>query len=109
MRRSTYRPARYGVGVDREDATFISMLPPAAAGDPAKLVLGLGDGAATSVEEIHDAVANAVREGRSRVILQADGAVPHGAVIGLTSALADIEGITLHIGVQEMTASGASP
>lgn len=96
-------PARYGVGVEKDDAIFVTVLPPARAGAEPKMVLGLGDGPAATIEQIRSAVAAGVREGRPRVILQADGAVPHGAIIAMTSALAEVEGISLHIGVQERT------
>jgi biopolymer transport protein ExbD len=35
------------------------------------------------------------------VVLQADGAVPHGEVLKLAAAVTEVEGVTLHIGVQE--------
>jgi biopolymer transport protein ExbD len=94
-------PARYGVGVDRDDSTFVSVLPPARPGAEPRVVLGLGDGPPASTEQVQAAVAAGLKEGRHRVILQADGAVPHGTILALTSALAGIEGVTLHIGVQE--------
>jgi len=44
-----------------------------------------------------------VKEGRHKVILQADGDVPHGEVLKVAGAVAQIEGITVHVGVQELT------
>jgi biopolymer transport protein ExbD len=35
------------------------------------------------------------------VILQADGDVPHGEVVRVSSAMTEVEGVTVHIGVQE--------
>ena len=46
-------------------------------------------------------MADGVREGRRKVVLQADGAVPHGEVLKLAAAVTELEGVTLHIGVQE--------
>jgi biopolymer transport protein ExbD len=94
-------PARHGVGVEKDAATFISLIRPAAPGGEAKIVVGLGDGAPASLDAAKQAVAAGVREGQKKVVLQADGAVPHGEVLRVAGALADVEGVTLHIGVQE--------
>jgi biopolymer transport protein ExbD len=102
-------PARYGVGVERDGSIFVSVLPPSRAGGEPRLSLGLGDGPPATIEQVHAAVAEAVRRGETRVVLQADGAVPHRTILDLTSALADIEGISLHIGVQERTKGASSP
>ncbi len=37
------------------------------------------------------------------MIIQADGDVPHGEVLKVAGSVAQVEGITVHIGVQEMT------
>ena len=37
------------------------------------------------------------------MILQADGEVPHGEVLKVAGAVAQVEGITVHVGVQEQT------
>jgi biopolymer transport protein ExbD len=102
-------PARYGVGVDRDSSTFISILPPSRPGGESRLSLGLGDGPPATIEQVHAAVADAVRKGETRVILQADGSVPHRTILDVTSALADIEGVSLHIGVQERSAGATTP
>jgi biopolymer transport protein ExbD len=94
-------PARHGVGVEKDAAIFISMLKPARAGGEPKVVVGLGDGPAASLDQVKAAVAEGVREGQKKVVLQADGAVSHGDVLKVAGALAEVEGVTLHIGVQE--------
>ena len=38
---------------------------------------------------------------RRKVIIEADGDVPHGEVVKVAGAIAQIEGITVHVGVQE--------
>jgi len=40
-------------------------------------------------------------KGLRKVIIQADGEVPHGQVLRLAGAIAKVEGVTLHIGVRE--------
>jgi biopolymer transport protein ExbD len=93
--------ARHGVGVEERAATFLTLHKPAAPGAEPRLLLGHGEGPVATIEQARQVVRDGLREGRRKVILQADGAVPHGAVVKVASALADVEGITLHIGVQE--------
>src|SRR5262249_7678777 len=94
-------PARHGIGVEESSATFLTLLKPDAPGAEPRLLLGHGEGAAATLEQARQSVRDGVREGRRKVVLQADGAVPHGAVLKVASALAEVEGVTLHIGVQE--------
>src|SRR5262245_31025269 len=94
-------PARHGVGVEESAATFLTLLKPAARGAEPRLLLGHGAGSPATLEQARKFVHDGVREGRRKVVLQADGAVPHGEVVKVASALADVEGTTLHIGVQE--------
>jgi biopolymer transport protein ExbD len=35
------------------------------------------------------------------VIIQADGDVPHGEIVKVVGAVGQVEGITVHLGVQE--------
>jgi biopolymer transport protein ExbD len=93
--------AKHGVGVEKDAATFISILKPSAPGEEPKVVIGLGDGPRASIEQVKKAIADGVREGNRKVVLQADGAVSHGDVLKLAGAVTEVEGITLHIGVQE--------
>src|SRR5262249_54925486 len=94
-------PARHGVGVEESTATFLTLLKPAAAGATPRLLLGHGEGPLATLEQARRYVSDGVREGRRKVVLQADGAVPHGEVLKTAAALTEVEGITLHIGVQE--------
>lgn len=94
-------PARHGVGVEEHAATFLTLLKPDTPGGEPKLLLGNGDGPVASYDDVRNAVAKGVREGRRKVVLQADGAVPHGEVLKLAAAVTELEGVTLHIGVQE--------
>lgn len=93
--------ARHGVGVDESSATFLTLLKPAAPGAEPQVLLGNGDGPPATLDQIKQAVADGLREGKRKVVLQADGAVPHGEVLKLAGAVTEVEGVTLHIGVQE--------
>jgi biopolymer transport protein ExbD len=94
-------PARHGVGIPEATATFLTLLKPAAPGAEPRLLLGHGEGARVTLDQARKAVADGVRAGRNKVILQADGDVPHGEVIKVSSAMTEVEGVTVHIGVQE--------
>jgi biopolymer transport protein ExbD len=96
-------PARHGVGVDENSATFLTLARPSAPGSEPQLLLGHGEGAVATIEQARQAVADGVKQGRRKVILQADGDVPHGEVLKVAGAVAQVEGITVHVGVQELT------
>jgi biopolymer transport protein ExbD len=94
-------PARHGVGVEESAATFLTLLPPGSAGAEATVLLGNGSGTPATLDQVKAAVADGLRAGRRKVVLQADGAVPHGEVLKLAAAVTEVEGVTLHIGVQD--------
>lgn len=94
-------PARHGVGVEESAATFLTLLKPAAPGAAPALLLGNGAGRPVTLEQAKQAVADGLRQGKRKVVLQADGAVPHGEVLRLAGAVTEVEGVTLHVGVQE--------
>lgn len=94
--------AKHGVGVEETAATFLTLMRPESPGAEPRVILGnSGDGPPATIEEIKKAVADGLREGKTKVILQADGDVPHGDVLRTAATVSEIEGITLHIGVQE--------
>jgi biopolymer transport protein ExbD len=94
-------PARHGVGVEESAATFLTLLKPRAPGAEPRLIVGNGNGTPATLDAARAAVAEGVKKGRRKVVLQADGAVPHGEVLKVAGAMSEVEGITLHIGVQE--------
>jgi biopolymer transport protein ExbD len=79
----------------------LTLTKPATPGGETQLLLGHGEGAVATLEQARQAVVDGVREGRRKVILQADGDVPHGEVVKVAGAVAQVEGITVHVGVQE--------
>ena len=93
--------ARHGVGIEETAATFLTLLKPESPGAEPKLLLGNGGGPPVGLEEAKKSVAEGIAAGKRKVVLQADGAVPHGEVLKLIAAVAEIEGISLHIGVRE--------
>jgi biopolymer transport protein ExbD len=94
--------ARHGVGVEESAATFLLLAPASAPGGKPRLMLGAKGDAEVSLDEAVAAVSKGVTEGRRKVVLQADGAVPHGEVIALIGEITRREGgATIHVGVQE--------
>jgi biopolymer transport protein ExbD len=94
-------PARHGVGVEENAATFLTLLAPERPGAQPKLLLGNGEGPVVTLDQVKKAVIDGVRENRRKVVLQADGNVSHGEVLKLAAAVTEIEGVTFHIGVQD--------
>jgi biopolymer transport protein ExbD len=94
-------PARHGVGVEAKAATFLTLTKPAVAGGETQLLVGLGEGPVATLDQARQAVADGVKQGLRKVIIEADGDVPHGEVVKVAGAIAQIEGITVHVGVQE--------
>ena len=79
----------------------MTLTKPAGPGGETRLLVGLGEGPTATLEQARLAAADGLKKGRVKVILQADGDVPHGEIVKVVGALADVEGITVHIGVQE--------
>ena len=96
-------PARHGVGVEETSATFLTLTKPSATGGESRLLLGHGEGPVATLDQARKAAADGVKQGRSKVIIQADSEVPHGEVLKVAGAVAQVEGVTVHLGVQETT------
>jgi biopolymer transport protein ExbD len=92
-----------GVGVEEDVATFLTLLKPEAPGAKPKLLLGNGEkGEVVDYERAGAEVSKGVAQGKRKVIIQADGAVPEGEVLKLIGEVSKREaGVTIHIGVQE--------
>ena len=54
-----------------------------------------------SADRTSSAVETGLTAGKRRVIIQADGDVAHGEVLRVAGAAAKVQGITIHIGVEE--------
>jgi biopolymer transport protein ExbD len=97
--------AQHGVGVDETEALVLTVTPPSAAGAAATVYAGTMIDAEQKLEDdeaIREATEIALTLGKSRVVIQADGDVPHGEVLRVAGAVARVEGITVHIGVEEV-------
>jgi biopolymer transport protein ExbD len=94
--------AKHGVGVAEDTFTQIWLLRPATQGGEPRIIIGdAPDGPEASLDDVKKAVAEGVARGLRKVVLQADGEVPHGAVLKTAAAVGEVENVALHIGVQE--------
>ncbi|WZO98406.1 biopolymer transporter ExbD [Isosphaeraceae bacterium EP7] len=93
--------ASHGVGVEDDTATFLTLLKPERPGAPPRILLGKPEVGTITIDQVKQAVAAGAAEGKRRVVLQADGAVPHGEVLKLAALVTETEGVTLHVGVKE--------
>jgi biopolymer transport protein ExbD len=96
-------PARHGVGVEETSATFLTLTKPSTPGGEPRLLLGHGEGPVGTLDQARQAAADGAKQGRNKVIIQADSEVPHGEVLKVAGAVAQVEGVTVHLGVQEMS------
>jgi biopolymer transport protein ExbD len=87
--------------VEEPSATFLTLTKPSKSGGESRLLLGHGEGPVATLDQAKKSAADGVKQGRTKVILQADGEVPHGEVLKVAAAVAQVEGITVHVGVLE--------
>lgn len=94
--------ARHGIGVEENAATFVLVAPGPTPTSKPKMLVGLKGDQGASMDEVVSAVSKGVAEGKRKVVLQADGSIPHGEVVGIISEIAKREsGVTIHLGVRE--------
>ncbi len=83
-------------------ATLVWLMRPETAGAEPRMFVGdAPEGQQLSMDEVKKAIAEGVRLGKRKVVLQADGEVPHGDVLKAAAAVGEVEGVTLNIGVKE--------
>jgi biopolymer transport protein ExbD len=96
--------AKNGIGVEENEALVITVAAPEAEGQPAVVYAGTKVDPEMRLEDA-DAIELVVREavtlGKNRVVIQADGSASHGDVLRVAGAAGKVEGISVHIGVEE--------
>ncbi len=96
--------ARHGVGVEDTESIGLTVAPPTAGSETANVYEGLEldvDKRLTDNDAIKLAVEKGLTAGRRRVVIQADGDVPYGEVLRVAGAAGGVQGISLHVGVEE--------
>jgi biopolymer transport protein TolR len=93
--------ANHSTGVDSRGAVIVTIRNPLA-GDPApRLLLGDGGGPEATPAELKQYVEDAVRSGRTNLVLKAEGDVPHGVVDEVGQLIRGVTGVKLFLGVRE--------
>lgn len=96
--------AKYGVGVEETETIVLTVAPPRESGAPAQVFEGLELEPARRLddnESIRVVVERGLTGGKRRVVIQADGGVSYGEVLRVAAAAGEVQGITVHIGVEE--------
>lgn len=92
-------PAQHSIGVDSAGATVITILAAKSAGESPRIVLGDGEGTEADLGDVKRHVEDSAREGKKRIVLKAEGDVPHGLVDDVAQAIKSVEGVELFMGV----------
>jgi biopolymer transport protein ExbD len=96
--------ARHGVGVEDRESIVLTVAPPKEGGTQASVYLGLDlepDKRLADNEAIKLAVESGLTSGKRQVVIQADGDVSYGEVMRVAGAAGEVQGISLHVGVEE--------
>ncbi|MFN0050729.1 MAG: ExbD/TolR family protein [Planctomycetales bacterium] len=91
--------ARFGVGVDTNQATTITVETGGAGGARSRILLDADREA--DLAQVRQLVSQRKREGRSQVIIKADRNLPHAAVQEVIRAVMETEGVEFFIAVKD--------
>ncbi|MDB5386601.1 MAG: hypothetical protein JWM11_2247 [Planctomycetaceae bacterium] len=92
--------AHFGTGVVEKTASIVTVLRDGPGGPP-MIILGDGRGPEGNLDDVHDYISQAAREGKTHVIIKAERDIPHGFVQQIEKVVSKVENIRLNIGVQE--------
>ena len=93
--------ANHSVGIDAHGAAVVTIRNPENPGAIPRIILGDGGGQEAQVAEIKPYVEDAVRSGRTKIVLKAEGEVTHGTVDEVARAIKSVIGAELYMGVRE--------
>ena len=92
-------PAVHSIGVDSAGAAIVTILAPLNSSEAPKIVLGDGEGEEANQSDVRRYVEENARDGRKRIVLKAEGDVPHGLVDEVAQTIKSVEGVELYMGV----------
>jgi biopolymer transport protein TolR len=92
-------PAQHSIGVDSAGATVVTILAPLSSAESPRIVLGDGEGPEADQGEVRRYVEDGIREGKRRIVLKAEGDVPHGLVDEVSQTIKSVDGTELFMGV----------
>ena len=92
-------PAQHSIGVDSAGASVVTILAPKSSSEAARIVLGDGEGIEADLADVRRYVEESARDGKKRIVLKAEGDVPHGLVDEVAQTIKSVEGAELYMGV----------
>ena len=92
-------PARHGLGVEKENATVVTVRKPASGGETGGIELP--GGRAATLDDVRREIESALQAGRTKAIVRADRETPHGFVQEVIRTVDSVEGIEFYIEVRD--------
>lgn len=94
-------PAGYTTGIDARGASVLTIRNPERTGQRPVVYLGDGGGRTAELDELRQFVDEAVKAGRPRIVVKAEGDVPHAVVNDVAQTITSINGAELYLGVKD--------
>ena len=92
-------PAQYGLGVEKEHATVITVKKPESGGETG--TIELRGGRTATLDDVRREIEEALQAGRTKAIVRADRETPHGFVQEVIRTVDSVEGIEFYIEVRD--------
>ena len=92
-------PAAHSKGVTVSSSTVVTARAPTGADSSPQLILGDGLGNEATFNELKSYLEEQQRSGINRVVIKAEGDVPHGFVDEIAKTVKSIEGLEMYLGV----------
>jgi biopolymer transport protein ExbD len=91
--------AEHAMGVDALGAGVITVFAAASVAESPRIVLGDVKGDEGDLNDVKRYVEEKAREGIRKIVIKAEGDVPHGIVDEIARAIKSVEGMELYMGV----------
>lgn len=95
-------PAAHSKGITVSSSIVVTVKAPTGTESSPLLLLGDGKGQAATVSELASYLLQEQSGGKNRVVIKAEGDVPHGFVDEIARAVKGIEGMEMYLGVGDM-------
>ncbi len=92
-------PAEHSKGVTVSSSTVITARAPTGSVTSPQLMLGDGAGPEATISELKTYLEEQQRSGLNRVVIKAEGDVPHGFVDEIAKTIKSVEGLEMYLGV----------
>ncbi len=91
--------AVHSIGVDAAGAAVVTILAPVSTTESPRIILGDVKGEEGDLSDVKRYVEENAREGRKKIVVKAEGDVPHGVVEDVAKTIKSVEGAELFMGV----------